>query len=98
MIYTCIVLNSLCIVPVNFCYLDSCKWIALLQLNDFFLHICILHGCGILINFYPRIMLIGLNMRIKVILFLMPLSQRGDLYLQSGSRRRYIIYLIPPLF
>jgi len=80
----------------NDCYPDSCKWIALLQLDDLFLflHMFIVHGCGILINFYPRIMLIGLNMRIKVIRFLVPLSQRGDLYLQSGSRRRYIIHLI----
>ena len=80
----------------NECYPDSCKWIALLQLNDLFLflHMFIVHGYGILINFYPRIMLIGLNMRIKVIRFLVPLSQRGDLYLQSGSRRRYIIHLI----
>ena len=80
----------------NDCYPDSCKWIALLQLNDLFLflHMFIVHGYGILINFYPRIMLIGLNMRIKVIRFLVPLSQRGDLYLQSGSRRRYIIHLI----
>jgi hypothetical protein len=80
----------------NECYPDSCKWIALLQLNDLllFLHMFIVHRCGILINFYSRIMLIGLNMRIKVIHFLVPLSQRGDLYLQSGSRRRYIIHLI----
>ena len=84
----------------NECYPDSCKWIALLQLNDLFLflHMFIVHGCGILINFYPRIMLIGLNMRIKVIRFLVPLSQRGDLYLQSGSRRRYIIHLISLFF
>jgi len=84
----------------NECYPDSCKWIALLQLNDLFLflHMFIVHGYGILINFYPRIMLIGLNMRIKVIRFLVPLSQRGDLYLQSGSRRRYIIHLISLFF
>lgn len=80
----------------NKCFTVPCKWISLLQLNDFclFLHMFIVHGCSILIKFYFRIMLIGLNMRIKATRFLVPLSQRGDLCLQSGNRRRYIICFI----
>jgi hypothetical protein len=84
----------LCMEPMN-AIQNSCKWIALLHLNEFFfLHMFIVHGCSILINFYSRIMSIGLNMRIKAIHFLVPLNQRGALCLQSGSRRRYIVHFI----